>query len=281
MEHEKKYTRLSGAINMEQTLFCGQCFHWQAQDRGYIGCVNGNAAFIERAGDAYAIHSSESDAYWHNYFDMDRDYDAIAKRYAFDAHVQAAFHAFDGLRVLRQPVWETLCAFIISTNNNVKRISGIMQRLSLELGQEQRALSHAVHAFPPPEAIARAGEARLRALGLGYRAPFLLEAARKVESGYELAALCTIGYEDALNALLSFKGVGEKVADCVLLFACGYPEAFPIDVWMRRVMTALYQCGGSDRALKAEGMRMFGADAGVVQQVLFHGARSGLFASYI
>lgn len=269
--------------DIESTLFCGQTFLWKRTGDGYIGCIEGKPARAWRTEGGFALRCcAELDAaHWHRYFDLDRDYAAIAARYCADENVRRACVRFLGLRVLNQPVWETLACFIISANNNIKRIYGIVDALSKALGARAEFDGELLYAFPSASRIADAGEDALRALGLGYRAPYLVETARRVANGYDLPALASLGYEAALRELQGLKGVGEKVADCVLLFSCGYAEAFPVDTWVKKLMRSLYGVEGSAKLVKEKAAALFGADRGIVQQMLFHGARMGLYPDVI
>ncbi len=266
--------RLPEEIDLNVTLFSGQTFLWKRPDGGYLGCVEDNAVWIDEAHNL-SWDGPADEAYWRRYFDTNRDYAAIAARYADDPYVSAAFTLYGGMRILNQPPWETLCAFVISANNNITRIGSIIAKLSERFGARRCIAGQTVYAFPQPEALLGAGEAELRTCGLGYRAPYLIGCARRVTDGFDLTALPEMGYASALKALMTLPGVGEKVADCILLFSGGYPNAFPVDVWVRRVMCTLYGTQEKIAAIKAEGLRLFGDDAGVVQQVLFHAARMG------
>lgn len=273
----QKQMRLPDSVDLETALFSGQTFSWTRAEGGYIACIARNAAYIDAASGMLYWAGDADDAYWKCYFDLERDYAAVFAPFHADAYIQQAYARYGGMRILNQPVFETLCAFIISANNNIKRITTIMARIRERLGEPVLLNGHTLYTFPDANAVADAGEALLKELGLGYRAAYLLETAQRVQNGFDIAALPHIGYEEALKALISLPGVGEKVADCVLLFSCGYTRAFPVDIWVKRVMRVLYGASGSNPAIKARGYVLFGADAGIVQQVLFHGARMGLF----
>lgn len=275
--HSNNQLHIPEEIDLESTLFSGQCFSWYRAEGGYLACIEQAAAYLESESRTLFWEGAADAAYWTRYFDMARDYQKVFLPFKDDPFIQKAYAQYSGMRILNQPVWETLCAFIISANNNIKRITTIMTRIREQLGTTLSMQGHAVFTFPDAAAIIRAGEHSLRELGLGYRAAYLYETARRVENGFDTAALPRMGYEDALKALAGLPGVGEKVADCVLLFSCGYSRAFPVDVWVKRVMRALYGASGSNAAIKAKGLACFGEDAGIVQQILFHGARMGLF----
>jgi N-glycosylase/DNA lyase len=168
--------------------------------------------------------------------------------------VQAAVRRHWGLRVLRQEPWETLASFIASSTKQIVQIRQIVELLAQRFGEAP--------AFPSAETIARATVAELRACKLGFHAAYLHTAAQRVADGQlDLVALRTMEYERALEELLKLHGVGEKIANCVLLFSCGHDDAFPVDVWMRRALRRLPP--GVD----------FGPYAGWAQQYLFHAER--------
>jgi N-glycosylase/DNA lyase len=227
------------------------------------------------------IRRREEDAgFWRRYFDLDRDYSEILARYAAeDPYLDAQVRAYAGLRILRQPVWEALCAFIISANNHQRRIESIYRNISARYGSRIRwdelGMDEGIplYGFPSPEALAGAGEEALRRTGAGYRAGYLAAAARMIAEGFSLD-LDGMDYETALRHLTQLPGVGEKVADCVLVFATRHSCAFPVDVWIERVLRDVYGMCGSRKAIKREAQARFGEWAGVVQQYLFHGARN-------
>ncbi|MCL2058577.1 MAG: hypothetical protein FWH01_05910 [Oscillospiraceae bacterium] len=242
----------------------------------------------------YIIECPEADAaFWRRYFDLDRHYGELLSKYILGGNMHVAgsgdmstsapgehflamcVEAFNGLKLLRQPVWETICAFIISANNHQKRIESIYRGLSRLYGEAIEWAGMNFYAFPSAQALAAAGEDGLRQVGLGYRAPYLWDTAKSVAmSG--LADIDNLAYENALKYLMSFRGVGEKVADCVLLFSTRHQKAFPVDVWIERALREHYGMGGSRREMKLMAQAMFGDAAGVAQQFLFHGMRTKL-----
>jgi N-glycosylase/DNA lyase len=173
-----------------------------------------------------------------------------------------------GMRILNQPIWECLISFILSSNNNVKRISGIVERLSERFGEDMGGY----YVFPTPHALAQAGAEGVAACGAGYRAEYVAEAARAVASGtLDLECLPRLGYAEAQAKLMKLLGVGEKVADCVLLYSCVYREAFPVDVWVRKAVTSYYPTAGkTPKEIHAFADRRFGKLAGLAQQYLFY-----------
>ena len=253
-------------INLDYTLFCGQTFRWKRGENGlYFGNVEGHSVAAETQGDTLILHGAEEAyrAFWARYFDIDRDYSALFPNP--DAHLSSAMTVYSGLKVLRQPFFETLCSFILSSNNNIKRITGLVDRFS-SIGSIDE---HGLHAFPTPQQVIVAGEDWLRSIGAGYRADYLWQAALRMADGFNFEVLSTLPYEQAAASLRVFKGVGEKVADCVLLFACDQHRAFPVDTWMEKILTQWYSFSGSRSSLKQQAIAFFGDCSGIAQQYLF------------
>ncbi len=262
---------IPGGIDLNATFGCGQAFRWRPQpDGAWQGVAGVYRATIARTAEGIRIDPCDEAAFegfWKRYLDLDCDYSACEAALACDEVLAPMVRRCGGLRLLNQPVWECLVSFLISSNNNVKRIEGIVERLCMRYGQDMGGY----HAFPAPQAILAAGEESLRACGLGYRAAFVWRTAQRVCEGFPLDPLPEMGFEQAKQLLLTLHGVGEKVADCVLLFSCGYREAFPVDVWVHRAVTAAFtDAGSSPKELRAFARRRFGALAGLAQQVLFH-----------
>lgn len=266
-------------LDLNLSLYSGQSFLWEHENGVHTACVNGIALSAKKTEGGVLLRSdSEIDAeFFKNYFDINRDYLSVLQQYENDIYVSKAAVAYPGLHVLNQPVWETLCMFIISANNNIKRITGIVKTLSLSLGDEYSLNSNILHAFPSPDALASSSVEFMYKCSLGYRAPYIYEAAQAVSAGFPLLSLAGLGYDEAKRELLKIKGVGEKVADCILLFSCGYSEAFPVDTWVIKLMQSLYKTTDDKKLIKKRIAELFPADAGIIQQYLFHAARMGLY----
>lgn len=261
-------------IDLRLTLMdSAQCFHWQERDGRFGAVVDGAPVWLWR--DGAGIHAQgdwDGDAL-RRYLDLDRDYAAVADEYAHIPAAREAVGLFPGLRVLNQPTWEALIAFILSANNNVSRIRTLVRALLERYGKR---FDGGLYAFPAPERLAECGEDALRTLKVGYRAPFLIETARRVRDGFPLDALKDMPYEDAHRLLTTLPGVGDKVADCTLLFGCGHTEAFPVDVWVARLLRDWFGLTCKSRtALAREARVRLGRHAGLMQQFLFHAARVG------
>ena len=253
-------------LDLDATFGCGQCFRWDRQpDGSWRGVAFGRELRVRRQSDALVLdgHIRPGDErVWRRYFDADRDYGAIKSRLSADPVLRRAVGYAPGIRILRQEPWETLCSFIISQNNNIPRIRGIIRRLCGTFGEPA---GEEGFSFPSARRISALTETDLAPLRCGFRAGYILDAARRVVSGeIDLAALETLPIGQARRELQKIKGVGPKVAECTLLFGCGRLECFPVDVWMRRVCGCFYPQGFPER---------FARYGGIAQQYLFHYAR--------
>ncbi len=262
--------RFDAALTLVESA---QVFHWQEESGAFSAKVAGRAVRVIPRPDGFLLAgvADEADAaFWRRYFDLDRDYTALAAGLRAYPTAARAMALLPGLRVLNQPPWEALVAFILSANNNVGRIRGLVNGLIKRYGEG---------GFPSPERLVTISEGELRALGCGYRAPYLLQTARMVRNGFPLEALAGMSGVEAHEHLLELPGVGDKVADCVQLFGLGQRDAFPVDVWVERLMKRWFLPEARDRReIRRRAREMFGAQAGIVQQSLFHCARLGLIS---
>lgn len=259
-------------LDLSKTLFCGQAFRWERREEGYFGVARSRALSVEESREGVLLRGvdrQEYEAMWRDYFDLSRDYDAVNARYLSDPVLKQGMEYASGIRVLNQEPFETLISFIISANNNIGRITGIIKRLCALAGEE---IAREVYAFPDACAIARLSESDLTGIGAGYRAPYILKSARMAAEGCDISALSALPYEEAIERLLRFPGVGRKVADCVALFSLGFTQAFPLDVWMKRVLAELYGVSEAGEVRRCIDER-FGEYAGIAQQYLFYYAR--------
>lgn len=254
-------------LDLAQTLDCGQSFRWQQLDDGsFKGVAFGKCVTVRLDGtDLYIENANKNDFenIWYDYFDFSLNYGKIRDEISKIHPVlcEAAKYA-PGIRILRQEPYEALCTFIISQNNNIKRIKGIVQRLCECFGEQ---ISDGEFAFPTAEKMSQLNADDLAPLRAGFRNRYLIDAAQKVASGEVNLEKCrTLDYDDARRELTKITGVGTKVADCTLLFGLHRVEAFPIDVWMKRAMAKLFpDMSGED----------FGEYAGIAQQYIFHYSR--------
>lgn len=256
----------SKTFRLAATLDCGQAFRWQGRvDGRWEGVAGGRYLQLEENGEDILLFCHQEDLpFWREYFDLDRDYAALWEKFRRNPTLREALECCPGIRVLRQQPWETLCTFIISANNNIPRIKGIVERLCQGFGKEIAGTE--LHAFPGPEQLADRKAEELALLRAGWRTEYILDAARRVADGrLDLTEIETLPTDQALLRLREVKGVGPKVAQCIMLFGYGRVDCIPMDVWMKRVMMEFYP-NGFPRYLRPYG--------GIAQQVLFSYIRS-------
>ncbi len=261
-EKDKVYIKNAKNFSLAQTLDCGQAFRWKSDGDGvWSGIAGGKYIELkEQNGDIVISGASKRDfeEFWFDYFDLGRDYAAVIKQFSADKTLFAAANASSGIRILRQEPFEALCSFIISQNNNIPRIKGIIERLCENFGERKEK----AYAFPEAEVLARLTPDDLAPIRSGFRAKYIIDAARRVAGGeIDLNSLCKLGYDEAREILLKIKGVGPKVADCALLYGCGHIEAFPKDVWIKRALSDYF---GGEVPACAQGA------AGIAQQYIFY-----------
>lgn len=254
-------------LDLSLTLDCGQSFRWQKNDDGsWHGVVKGRAVDVEIKDGSLVISGdvSESDrALWREYFDLDRNYGEICASLCADKWLKRAIEEYPGIRILKQDPWEALCSFIISQNNNIPRIKGIIARLCTSFGKD---LGNGDFAFPDAKTIAEKTPEALAPLRAGFRVKYILDCAEKTASGkIDLNNIGDMPMEEARAELQKISGVGPKVAECALLYGFGRVEAFPVDVWVRRIMEELYPEGLPKCTRGVEG---------IAQQYLFHWRRN-------
>lgn len=276
--------------NLEHIFKCGQCFRWESVNNGcqkyeykedspkeiqrYIGIASKNTAIVEYEllTKELTIIGSGSEEFWRSYFDLDRDYGKIKETLiSNDTKITEAINFGYGIRILNQDLWETILSFLISQNNNIPRIKGCINNLSIYFGEEipeSKEIGEILKAdfkaysIPSPETIAELEIDDLSPIRLGYRAKYIIESAKQVlENGMPQ------NYED----LLELKGVGPKVANCIALFGLSKRESFPIDVWVRRVMNHVYGLPEDDfKSISDFAASNFGILGGYAQQYLFY-----------
>lgn len=255
------------SLDLAQTLDCGQSFRWeQNDDNSFTGVAFGKAVTVSiKDGDLYIKNTNSEDfeKIWRSYFDLELDYEKIRTQIS-EIHpiLKEASQYAPGIRILRQEPFEALCTFIISQNNNIKRIKGIVKRLCESFGDK---IGEDLYAFPTAEKLASLDVKDLEPLRAGFRNRYIIDGAQKVVSGEVQLEKCrTLPYEDARDELMKIVGVGQKVADCTLLFGLHRVESFPLDVWMKRAMAVLFP------TLTPQD---FGPYAGIAQQYIFHYSR--------
>ena len=259
--------KISGVTDLDlaDTLDCGQSFRWVKNQGGFSGIAFGREVTMRMDGDTLFIDNAspqDFDNIWKHYLDLELDYGKIRESIcSIHPVLKEAGSYAPGIRILRQDPWETLCTFIISQNNNIKRIKGIVARLCKAFGD--KIVSG--YSFPSAVRLSGLSVSDLEPLRAGFRNKYIIDAAKKVASGEVNLDICrALPYEQARAELMKIKGVGVKVADCTLLFGMHRIEAFPVDVWMRRALEILFP-----------GMTAgdFGEYAGIAQQYIFHYSR--------
>ncbi|MDO4816205.1 MAG: DNA glycosylase [Bacillota bacterium] len=255
------------SLDIVKTFECGQCFRWNSDENGvYHGVVSGHYAEVENIDGEVYITSDTEGKFWQNYFDLATDYEEISA--AFTGEYLEACREFGyGIRILRQDSWEALCSFIISQCNNISRIKGIVEKLCESFGEEIKVGDTVYYSFPTAEKMAQLTIDDLAPLRAGYRAEYIIIAAKAVADGsLDLEALKSVNYKDAIKSLRGLRGIGEKVANCVVLFGLAHMEAFPVDVWMKRALKENFPRNFNPESL--------GPYAGLAQQYIFYYARS-------
>lgn len=245
---------------------CGQAFRWKINEDGKIhGTVEKRAVDIVQNEDGIYFYNTTEDDFknlWWTYFDLERDYESILDKFD-DEYLKKALREFFGIRILKQNEWEALCSFIISQNNNIPRIKGIIERLCRAFGER---INEEDYSFPSYEKIADLSEEDLAPLRAGFRNKYILDAARKIKGGeVDIEKVKALPLDEAREELMKIKGVGKKVADCTLLYGFGRIESFPVDVWVKRIVEELYPDGLPECIKGYEG---------IAQQYLFHWRRN-------
>lgn len=253
------------SFDIRQTFQCGQCFRWKGTENGgFSGIAGGKLYTLTQTGSGALVHdvSDEDIPFLRNYFDLETDYDAIKRRFSADSTLKAAIERSGGIRILRQEPFETLISFIISQNNNIPRISGIIDRLCENFGEKIGG----GYAFPTARSLKGITPEDLAPLRAGFRARYIADAVEKVNNGeVDLSEVDALPLDPAREKLKLITGVGDKVADCVLLFAFHKLDAFPKDVWIKRMMEEYYPHGLPGCAKGLEG---------IAQQYLFDYVRN-------
>ena len=266
-------------FNAIHTFDCGQCFRWDKElDGSYTGVAHGKVVNVAYTDSSVIISNTNIEDVkniWIDYLDLNRDYSEIKKLYIKDANLKPAMEFGYGIKILRQEIFECLVSFIISTQNGIPRIKKIVSKLCSMYGSKIEYNGKTYYCFPTPEQLKGVTEKDLEPLKAGYRAAYIVDCINKVVSGeIDLQKVASLDIDSARKELLKIKGVGPKVADCVMLFSMGKYEAFPIDVWVKRTMSNLYlDEDASVNEIQKYAKKNFGKYAGMAQQYLFYYAR--------
>jgi N-glycosylase/DNA lyase len=283
-----KFTKIPAHdFDLEKTLDSGQVFHWQKVGDGFVGAIGDLPVYVEQRGEFLKVRDGEAarsprrplPGIVARYFALDHPLAEICDSFPKDPVMNAARNFCRGLRIIRQPKWECLATFICSSMKQVAHIRQISLALRRRFGERRRIGDQLVYTFVSPRRLAQASEKELRDCKLGYRAKNLRATARLVSSGQaDLEAWSALSDAELRKQLCALPGVGPKIANCVMLFAYERLRAFPIDVWIERVLRQHYFL--RRRKMSAQRLRRFsetyfGEYGGYAQQYLFHHARSG------
>jgi N-glycosylase/DNA lyase len=270
--------------DLAATLNSGQAFRWRLRAGGWEGTVGSRWVRLVPEVNAIAAEVAEPTADWQwlvDYLQLDLDFAKVLGTFPDDAPLRAAVGACRGLRLLRQDPWECLASFILSSTKQIVQIRQVIALVCARYGAPAPVPPgvEPMRAFPPADRLASVPEPELRACKMGFRAPYLLAAARAAAGGQlDLASLRREPVDQARATLMRLPGVGRKIADCVLLFAYGFQSAFPVDVWVMKALRQLYfprRRVGLNR-LHRFAATHFGPNAGYAQQYLFHYVRTKL-----
>ena len=285
MKEEKLILKKQDSFNIIHIFECGQCFRWNKEDdESYTGVIKNGVLNVKQHNDEIVftgIVNGDFEKTIKEYFDLETDYKHYKKTLSkIDEYLKESIEFGDGIRILNQDLWECIISFIISANNNIPRIKKIIDRLSNAYGDRIIWKEKEYYTFPTPEKLSKASIEDLRGLGLGFRDKRVYKTTKMIlEKEVDLDYLYNCDDTSKIREeLLKLDGVGEKVADCIMLFSLKRIDVFPIDVWVRRVMNDLYIHNESEekvdkkQILKLANEKFLGLQ-GIAQQYLFYWRR--------
>lgn len=282
---EQKYIiKNCKSFKVRDIFECGQCFRWNEEpDGSYTGIFGHNVLNVKEEKDIVitGICDGNIEDICKNYFDLDRNYEEIKETLSLiDDNMKESIKYGKGIRILNQDLWEMIISFIISANNNIPRIKGIIERMSAKYGQEIKFRGTSYYTFPTIDELSQASVKDLKDLGLGFRDRYVYETTKKIKEGkINLENLKQEPTNEVRKQLLTLTGVGPKVADCIMLFSTLKRfDVFPVDVWVRRVMNDLYIHNEDETKVNKKQIQeiagdKFGALEGIAQQYLFYWKR--------
>ncbi|MBQ9313408.1 MAG: 8-oxoguanine DNA glycosylase [Clostridia bacterium] len=255
---------------------CGQCFRWKKEKDGtFIGVIKDGVVSIKKEGLIFSIESNIEKEKIKDYLDLSTDYTRIKRTLSKnDDNMKLASEYGYGIRILNQDPWEMLISYIISAANNIPRISKTIENICKVYGKKIEFKGSTYYLFPTPQELSRASIQNLRDLNLGFRDKYVYGATQMVLKGeLDLEKIKLLPYAEAKKELIKVPGVGEKVADCILLFSMKKKEAFPVDTWIKKVMMELYVDTKDVKKISSYAEAKFGKYAGIAQQYLFYWKR--------
>ncbi len=274
--------KLSQPFNLEQSAECGQAFRWIREGSHYY-CVLGRKVLrISQQGRTLNARLHPDTGYFStletvgDVFRFDDNVEEILSELSRDELIRESIASHYGLRLIRQDPWECLVSYLCSINSNIPRIKGDVERLSRHYGEQVDFDGRKFFTFPTVDALANAEEEDLRSMKVGFRAKYIISAARKVkDEKVDLKRFRRMEYEESFSELCTYFGIGPKVADCILLFSMDKLEAFPVDRWVRRGIEILYFGGQkmTEKRVREWSRSHFGRYAGYAQEYLFYGSR--------
>ena len=255
-------------FNIKDILECGQIFSFDKQGDDYVVYSRDKCAKVVESEDGYKILTDDS-SYFENFFDLKTDYSKIKNTLKKEPILKGPIEFGGGIRILKQDLFETLISFIVSANNNIKRIQLILNRLRKSLGKDMGTY----HAFPTRESMLKKDEAFFKDIGAGYRAGYLYKVIRQVDEE-KLKEYDNLKTPELRNKLIKLSGVGPKVADCILLFGYGRKDVFPVDTWIAKMYNKYYEPLENREEIRKRLTHHFGDLSGYAQQYLFYFMRS-------
>ncbi len=269
------------SFELPHVFECGQCFRWNEESDGsYTGVAFNKVINLKKEGNKIFFHNTSHEDFqnlWYDYFDLNRDYDVIKDRLSnLDDTMKKSVDFGHGIRILKQDEWEMLISFITSANNRIPMIKKAIESLSENLGDfigEYKGKKY--YSFPKPEKLYNLDIDDIQFKGIGFRGKYILSAAKLVVNGdVDIHNLQNLETHEAREELMKFPGVGPKVSDCIMLFSMDKEDAFPIDIWVKRVMEYFYVPEGTSlKSIQTYAQEKFGDIAGFAQQYLFYYAR--------
>ena len=261
--------------NLSHIFECGQCFRWNSDaDGSYIGVVENEVVRARIADNTFILDGTTNEAFWKNYFDLNADYTEIKNKLNKDKILKKCIEYGYGIRILKQEPFEAIISFIISANNNIPRIKKIIEALCRLYGQRLEFEGREYYTFPTAQTLAKLEISDLAPIRAGFRDKYIIDAARKISSSeVDLQKIHAMSTVQARNELMKIKGVGKKVADCVLLFGFSRLDVFPQDVWIKRILNDAYSVAPTN--IDEFSRNKFGAYGGLAQQYLFYYHRDG------
>jgi N-glycosylase/DNA lyase len=265
-------------FELKHIFDCGQCFRWNEDDDGsYRGVAYERAARVIKNGNEVYIKGGkiEDRELWIKYFDLERDYGKIKEELSKDETLKEAISHGTGIRILKQEPYETTISFIISANNRIPMIKRAVENIAREYGKKINFEDKEYFSFPNADKLAGTTAEKLEKLGCGFRAPYIVQTSEEIASGrVKLEQIEKMTTDEAHEELQKLRGIGPKVSDCIILFSMARYDAFPVDVWVKRVMQYFYLAPDvSLKKIRDFGRSQFGQYAGFAQQYLFYYAR--------